>query len=806
MSSSPTEEAGPLNTPEDFTKRLQKYRPQIQVLNVETEQQRAALSQRRNLLFTAQGSDIYVWIPRGSNQLLGAQPEMIIHPVMNQPHAPGYINPARPHTINNIIVDDLGRDEVLLIATDSGNVTGYNVEVIFSAIGRCDQFGHEKPFAGDDVKAFFIEFVGRSAWGLATHKFARLIAVSANTGGITVFAFALVDESSDLYSPYDPSDPEVQDLHQSGELGQTWLIIDDEDQLDELSKILPHHRARNLRLNYTGHFENIPCVSFANFDLDPNGTWMISTDIFNRVLIWKIWEALCPVKGSTYGYPLHPRPQRGWFVLPIDPRRVQRHDLKTDACGCMPKEQLVNNQIIFSTCDMIHHINDWSTVLSPSYREPLPTRHCLPDDVFSLDCIDGPSSAMGLSSPGSESSSDDEMPSTDSDYKFNSHMAPSPENDHESDCDIFPESETPGPPSLRARRGIPDLIEDANEHQHQCAFCSLGAESLPRETPLELQQNFPFHPHNPQFFPVVHFSEHDISLVSYPCDSRLQVIAQSPLAQTPPPNMRIHDSCDRLNMVKYVPELGLILAASQKGRVAVITLTWQAEIGHSFRIDWIVPFNSQGMDLNYPRVPLMGMAVSPMPGYEQPPDIPCIPCDVNPKEWLKFDYRLLNPDQDDTSDIPSESDSFRGFKSNTSSPEREESVSGDISTSDDSSPDSYLNTASPEKYEASDMSTSDTGSQQNFNPNTDIPEPSAGQNDSESPSESSFTEFHPSNRQLEVDDDPILTLPELHAHASDIYQPRENWHGWHPSRHYRLMLLFCNHSVMSYEFWHTWKN
>ncbi|CAG8266725.1 unnamed protein product [Penicillium salamii] len=799
MSSSPTEEAGPSNSAADFTKRLQKYRPQIQVLNVETEHQRAAFSQRRNLLFTAQGSDIYVWIPRGSNQLLGAQPEMIIHPVMNQPHAPGYIDPARPHTINNIIVDDLGRDEVLLIATDSGNVTGYNVEVIFSAIGRCDQFMHEKPFAGDDVKAFFVEFVGRSAWGLATHKFARLIAVSANTGVITVFAFALVEESSTLFSPYDPYET-AQDHQQSGELGQTWLIIDDEDQLDELSRKLPHHRARNLRLNYTGHFENIPCVSFANFDLDPNGTWMISTDIFNRVLIWKIWEALGPVKGSAYGSPSQTPPQRGWFVLPIDPRRVQKHYLKTDACGCMPKEKLFHNQIAFITSDMIHHISDWSTVLSPSYREPLPTRHYLPDDVFYPDCIDGSSSAMGLSGPGSESSSDGEMPSTDSDHKLNAHMAPSPENDHESDCEIFPKSETPGPPSLRARRGIPDLIEDANEHQHRCASGSFEVEELRKERPLELQQNYPFHPHNPEFFPVVHFSEHDISLISYPCDSNLQIIARSPLTQTPPRNMRIHDFCDRMNMVKYVPELGLILAASQKGRVAVITLTWQAEIGHSFRIDWIVPFNSQGMDLSHPRVPLMGMAVSPMPGYEQLPDIPCIPCDVNPKEWLEFDYRLLNPDQDESSDIPSEPDSFRGFNSNTSSPKREESESGDISTSDDSSPHSYSNAASHEKYEASDMSTSDKGSQQNSNPNTDIPEPSAGQNDSDSP------EFHPSNRQSEVDDDPILTLPELHAHASDIYQPRENWHGWHPSRHYRLMLLFCNHSVMSYEFWHTWKN
>ena len=35
-----TEEAGPTDYPEDYGKRLKNYRPKIQALNVETEQQR----------------------------------------------------------------------------------------------------------------------------------------------------------------------------------------------------------------------------------------------------------------------------------------------------------------------------------------------------------------------------------------------------------------------------------------------------------------------------------------------------------------------------------------------------------------------------------------------------------------------------------------------------------------------------------------------------------------------------------------------------------------------------------------------
>ncbi|CAG8088577.1 unnamed protein product [Penicillium olsonii] len=771
-----TEEAGPTDYPEDYGKRLKNYRPKIQALNVETEQQRAALSQRRNLLFTAQGYDIYVWIPRGSNQLLGSQPEMIIRPVMNKPHASGYIAPARPHTINHIIVDDLGTDEVLLLATDSGNVTGYHVEAIYSAIGRCVKLNNKQPFDGVEVKPFFVEYVGKSAWGLATHKFARLIAVSANTGYITVFAFAMVDD--ELFGDGSSSDTsEIFGIEQSSQLGQTWLVIEDDEELAEVKRKMPNHRTRNLRLHYAGHYENIPCVSFANFDLDPNGTWMISTDILNRVLVWRVWDAMGPVKESTYGHPRNNRPERGWFVLPIDPRRVQKHRLKVDACGCIPMDDPFENQIIFDTSDSIHSITEWPTKHSPSYHQPLPTRHYLPDDVFSPDCITRQRSATRFPSPGPDLSPV-EPPFDGSHTEAIDDLARNSDTDHESVCDVDAENRMPENPPLRMESGIVDLVEDANEHFDP--FKTTPNTINDFETHLELQQRYLLHPQNPQFYPVIHFSEHDISLASYPCDARLQILAQSPLTNTAPRNLRIHQSCDRMNMIKYIPELGLIIAASQEGRVAIISLTWQAEIGHSFRIDWIVPFDSQVTDPDYPKVPLMGMAVSPMPGFEQPPDIPCIPRDVDPKEWLKFDYRLLNPEKDASSDISSESASPHRFNPNTDSPNNDESLDTSGSNSDS----------------------------RRFKSDRDSPEsPSAGQNDQGSAMSPSLPPSNPDSNGSEDDGDPsLLTIPELHSRGSAIYRPRENWHGWHPSRHYRLLLLFCNHTVMSYEFWHTWMN
>lgn len=186
----------------------------------------------------------------------------------------------------------------------------------------------------------------------------------------------------------------------------------------------------------------------------------------------------------------------------------------------------------------------------------------------------------------------------------------------------------------------------------------------------------------------------------------------------------MYDSCDRINLVKYIPDAGIVVAATQTGAVAVITLTWQEEVGHSFRVDWIVPFFSQKDDDENPIPPLMGIAAGPMPGFEKPSDVPCIPRDVDPRDWLKFNWHMLSPDA-------SEPDDTAPLEGNIPGPHNP-----------------GVNTGS---------------------------------------------------------EDQKPTLPELHAHASSIYRPRESWHGYCPSRHYRLLLLFCDNTVMSYEFWHDWR-
>lgn len=212
--------------------------------------------------------------------------------------------------------------------------------------------------------------------------------------------------------------------------------------------------------------------------------------------------------------------------------------------------------------------------------------------------------------------------------------------------------------------------------------------------------------------------------------------------------------CDRFNMVKYVPELGLVVAASQKGRVAIISLTRHHELGYSFRVDWILPFCTQEQNQDRPRTPLLGLTVSPMPGFEIPPDIPSIPRGVDPQDWAEFNYRILSPDDEES---PSMDSGFIGKSASCSAAKCEDE--------DNSGPRSRT---SP-KHEPDPVSR-----------NGHI-KPGSG------------------NGQCD------MTLPEIHAQASRAHRPDERWHGWHPSRHYRLLLLYFDHTVMSYEFWHDWK-
>ena len=116
----------------------------------------------------------------------------------------GHVDRRRPHTVNHVITGFLGDLEIVLASYDNGDVVGYYVNEIFDEILRrharsadCLLKTRRDPCQQPHalVKPFFQENVCRSAWGLAIHSQSRLIAVSSNALEITVFAFAIKDET-----------------------------------------------------------------------------------------------------------------------------------------------------------------------------------------------------------------------------------------------------------------------------------------------------------------------------------------------------------------------------------------------------------------------------------------------------------------------------------------------------------------------------------------------------------------------------------------------------------------------------------
>ncbi|KAF4239634.1 hypothetical protein CNMCM6457_008554 [Aspergillus fumigatiaffinis] len=773
-----------------------------------------ALSQRRNLLFVAYGHQIYVWEPAGSFQLLGSQPEMIISPVMKDPHSSGYISPSFPHAINNLLVDDLGREEVLLLVTDSGNVCGYRVEAIFSALKRAaeNKENDKRPLDGSQVDPFFVEYVQASAWGLAIHKFARLIAVSANTGLITVFAFALVNPTSKDRSDELENEPDFTDYD------QTWLDIRGNEQFAQLQRLMPDkHRKRNIKLTYTGHFSNIPSVGFYNCDLDPNGTWMVSTDIDNKLLVWKIWESLGPFnvyhfnESTVRSFPetLRNDIERGWTVLALDPRTFQPVKTTEEAFGGQPLRRKKRGQVVLDITRLSNRTPDASHLYNhfpPAVRSE-PDQSVLPD-IFGADCrISSDTHKQGYSTrpkghPPNRSSSSDSEPAGEANHpseaadSLDYHAADSSaaeDEGSESDMDLDSSQRASNQDAvgsgdngntnrfhnanvnLRRHRGqgplttaeflqfallealggdIPgaeeylddnldysDIDEDSQREDSDGTDEEMDdAEDRSSDSDAISDTGLPAYSGSDAlfrfYFPILHFSQTDIRLLPHPLAPQPSVVCGAPLRQAFTRPIVSIRACDRFNMVKSIPEHGIVVAASQKGRAAVIALTQSEETGLSFRVDWIVPFESQEKFGERPLVPLLGMSVSPIQGFEMPPDVPYIPRDVGDGKELHFQFKDVNHDRSNT------------FTSSSN-------IKGDS---------------------------------RKIYPPTFPSGPGLRQSPKEREQQ------HPS------------TLPECHARATRAYQPEEHWRGWNPSRRYRLLLMYDDHTVMSYEFWYDWKS
>lgn len=121
-------------------------------------------------------------------------------------------------------------------------------------------------------------------------------------------------------------------------------------------------------------------------------------------------------------------------------------------------------------------------------------------------------------------------------------------------------------------------------------------------------------------------SPHEASIY---CSDLLNL--QSPMYYPAPPAL------DRLNMTQYISELGIIVIATQIGRVAICSLTRKGVQGpYGLRVDWILPFAAQEKNGERPRAHLLGIAAGPVPGQQPSRSSSASECDSETEAtWLR---------------------------------------------------------------------------------------------------------------------------------------------------------------------------
>ena len=150
------------------------------------------------------------------------------------------------------------------------------------------------PVRSANVPTFLVKNVGASAWGLAIHKVARLLAVSANSQRVTIFVPAL-------------GRSEITDTLSREDDGEALAAIDIAPTMSKTKPKYKHvenkskDRLIDFEIVLNGHGTNIPNIAFCNTNLDEEGQYLASIDIDDCLFVWDIWRRAEVVGTSSSG-------------------------------------------------------------------------------------------------------------------------------------------------------------------------------------------------------------------------------------------------------------------------------------------------------------------------------------------------------------------------------------------------------------------------------------------------------------------------------------------------------------------------
>ncbi|RMX95697.1 hypothetical protein D0867_13401, partial [Hortaea werneckii] len=558
-----------------------------------------------NLYFVAYGRDIYVYVPRFPTQAISRDPVLIVPSQPTSPGLRGYLDPHEPHSINHLIVQHLGRDEVIATVRDDGDVEAILVRHIVQAIRRRAEPDNAIGAVADEIKPIFQSNVGISAWGLAIHSEARIIATSSNAHEVRVFKFGLLhDVGNDDDEPSDHGEEEVPESDSTNAAGHR----DDRRQMDVTQRVLNGDA-------------NIPYISFCNTGDDPEGRWLLTTDISGYCRVMDL-HGLSGVDvttqqfrfgrswpGSVSGFD---RLNAGWAIMFLDPRSFQPEREFQAAVG-LPEDGTLpssrDNNHLWDLSDTVETVaeNSPAFVMNNPRRRRSREQPSSSSQDHVLDDLDG-------------TATDSPDPESDEEQLYSDHpialIGDGDDPDDEGTEDSI---------SFNAMYGGKRLFGNQPYFLHQNSLC----DGLP--------------------CPILHASVKNVYLLQpsppTPSSSNRRTSGHdeaanpftppmvglaNPLRQSIQHQFGYLNMYDRLNMHAYIPTLGVIILASQKGRALVLSLTklpkgtttsYPSEMRdhrrrtvYAMRVECILPFERQERDGARPFAPLHGIAAAPVQG------------------------------------------------------------------------------------------------------------------------------------------------------------------------------------------------
>ncbi|KAI9843043.1 MAG: hypothetical protein M1837_006674 [Sclerophora amabilis] len=621
----------------------------VDVTGVQSSQDRTGLSKYYNLYFVGYVDAVHVYQPQFPNQALSNRPDLIIALPVSRPGLEGYIDERSPHGINNLVVDDLGDEEILACVCDDGDVVAFYTRGILNAIQRQSELDVPSEADVNNVRAFFVENVGKSAWGLAIHKAHRMIAVSSNTTKITVFVFGLAEQDSN--SDADPSDGTGFPSFTTSRARQSVPR--------KTSKYPQTHRSSNVRIILDGHGKNIPSIGFYNGETPSEETWLVSTDIEGWMMVWnvglqKLIRKVCLSSRNPNGlgvrqaWDVIPDQRFGWGVLCLDVRNFRVTNGVDQTFGCSKPSKPPSQ-------DPRHSADPWNITASISdvqdssrFHPDFNNFHAVPQHVPFMDIDDNESNESYDESEFSEHEDMDVDEDQDEGIDLNHppDMLQAPNDITQNPEFIEPYEVMTQPPAVagndaNAMLNVFDFnnyvdggvgnaafglqSQHTSSHNNYPGSASTSIETRKHETssafklassPATLQSTSA-----PQFA-VMQTSERNVQLFPNPL-SYPSTICEGPLVQRLAPNsMMLLGQFERLNMAQQIPELGLVIVASQTGRAAIMRLTRMSgrRPQLAFRLEWLLPFRSQEDEGLRPSQPLLGFAIAPIQGMEMASD------------------------------------------------------------------------------------------------------------------------------------------------------------------------------------------